>query len=213
MRLEGKILKTKIGFGKKFFGISIPTEVKSLILKSTHGNNFMKELIYKDGNLLTANDVQVIGHQANCQNTFGSGIARSIYEMYYQAFNADCIAAKRKLNVLGTFSFANIGPEQSAKHSSTICRIYNLYGQNLYGPGIRRTNYEALYNALEGMANTLRATEEDLQMFDFNREPAVGFPYLMGSALGGGNWDIVSRLIEVAFDGYGSDVIIYKFTP
>ena len=33
----------------------------------------MKKLIYKEGNLLLAKDVAVIGHQANCQNTFGSG--------------------------------------------------------------------------------------------------------------------------------------------
>jgi hypothetical protein len=47
-------------------------------------------------------------------------------------------------------------------------------------------------------------------MFDFDRSPSVGFPYQMGSFRGGGSWDIVSRLIEVAFDGYNGDVIIYR---
>jgi hypothetical protein len=32
----------------------------------------------------------------------------------------------------------------------------------------------------------------------------------MGSFRGGGNWDIVSRLIEVAFDDYPNDVIVYR---
>jgi hypothetical protein len=32
----------------------------------------------------------------------------------------------------------------------------------------------------------------------------------MGSFRGGGSFDVVSRLIEVAFDGYEGDVIIYK---
>jgi hypothetical protein len=40
--------------------------------------------------------------------------------------------------------------------------------------------------------------------------PCVGFPYQMGSFRGGGNWDIVSRLIEVAFDDYANDVMVYR---
>ena len=64
----------------------------------------MKKLIYKEGNLLLAKDVEVIGHQANCQNTFGSGIARTIREMYPDAYKADCDAAIEKVNTLGRFS-------------------------------------------------------------------------------------------------------------
>lgn len=167
----------------------------------------MKKLIYKQGNLLLANDVEVIGHQANCQNTFGSGIARTIKELYPEAYEADCIAATDKVNKLGEISFAKIGPNA---YNPPAKYIFNLYGQNLYGKGTRQTNYEALYSALEKMANKLKPTEQDKMMFDFDRSPTVGFPYQMGSFRGGGSWDIVSRLIEVAFDGYGGDVIIYR---
>jgi O-acetyl-ADP-ribose deacetylase (regulator of RNase III) len=161
----------------------------------------MKKLIYKEGNLLLAKDVEVISHQANCQNTFGSGIARSIREMYPAAYKADCNAAITKANTLGRFSVGYIPAENN---SSSIRRIYNLYGQNLFGKGTRQTNYDALYSALEGMANDLIENDMDLPA------PSVGFPYLMGSFRGGGNWDIVSRLIEVAFDDYPSDVIVYR---
>jgi O-acetyl-ADP-ribose deacetylase (regulator of RNase III) len=161
----------------------------------------MKKLIYKEGNLLLAKDVEVIGHQANCQNTFGSGIARSIREMYPAAYKADCNAAITKANTLGRFSVGYIPAENN---SSSIRRIYNLYGQNLFGKGTRQTNYDALYSALEGMANDLIENDMDLSA------PSVGFPYQMGSFRGGGNWDIVSRLIEVAFDDYPSDVIVYR---
>ena len=70
----------------------------------------MKTLIRRDGNLLLADDVIAIGHQANCQNTFGSGIARSIREMYPEAYAADTAAAIRKINILGNFSYTKIEP-------------------------------------------------------------------------------------------------------
>ena len=161
----------------------------------------MKKLIYKEGNLLLANDVEVVGHQTNCQNTFGSGIARTIREMYPVAYEADCSAARAKVNTLGRFSVGYIPTDNNI---SSISRIYNLYGQNLYGKGTRQTNYDALYSALEGMAYDLVENDMDLPA------PPVGFPNLMGSFRGGGNWDIVSRLIEVAFDDYPNDVIIYR---
>lgn len=175
----------------------------------------MKNLIYKDGNLLLAKDVDVIGHQANCQNTFGSGIAKSIREMYPMAYDADTKAAKNKTNVLGNFSATAI-----ESPFANIKGIFNLYGQNLgtdhsklYN---RKTDYEALFTALEKMAATLAHDLFNPLTFEkayVGGSYSVGFPYNMGSALGGGSWDVVSRLIEVAFDKYPSDVIIYKFQP
>ncbi len=163
----------------------------------------MKPLIYKEGNLLIAKDVDVIGHQANCQNTFGSGIARAIKDLFPEAYEADCVASKNSTNKLGELSFAKIEPNS---YNPPAKYIFNLYGQNLYGKGLRQTNYEALYSALEKMRF---AIQTDPQFWDM-REATVGFPYQMGSFRGGGSWDVVSRLIEVAFNGYEGDVIIYK---
>lgn len=157
----------------------------------------MKKLIYKDGNLLTATDVEVIGHQANCQNAFGAGIAKSIKEMYPKAYHADTMAYKDGTAVLGNFSFCHLDGQ--------IKKIFNLYGQNLYGKNKRQTNYNSLYDSLQGMKNYLVENDEDLPV------PNVGFPYLMGCGLGGGDWRIVERLIEVAFHNYEGNIIIYKF--
>jgi len=161
----------------------------------------MKNLIYREGNLLTSREIGCCAHQANCQNTFGSGIARTVREMYPDAYIADCDATKANTNILGNFSVGYIPADNNI---SSIRRIYNLYGQNLFGKGTRQTNYDALYSALEGMAHDLIENDMDLPV------PPVGFPFQMGSFRGGGNWDIVSRLIEVAFDDYPSDVIIYR---
>ena len=157
----------------------------------------MKKLIYKDGNLLLADDVQVIGHQANCHNVFGAGIAKSIREIYPKAFHADTMAYKDGKAVLGNYSFCYLD-------NAPFKKIFNLYGQHLYGKGKRQTNYDALYTALEGMKDYLTEYDEDVPV------PDIGFPYLMGCGLGGGDWRIVERLIEVAFHNYDGNVVIYK---
>ena len=173
----------------------------------------MKNLIYKDGNLLTATDIQVIGHQANTQNTFGSGVALSIRAMYPDAYEADTNAGHQQLNKLGSFSFARVVDDPTIDPKW----VFNLYGQSLYGRAQRQTNYEALYSALESMRNVLETNREfQMPLYDsetrvhLNCFATVGFPYQMGSFRGGGSFDVVSRLIEVAFDGYEGDVIIYK---
>lgn len=175
----------------------------------------MKKLTYKDGNLLTAKDVDVIGHQANTQNTFGSGIARTIREMYPDAYEADTNSAKQQLNKLGSLSFARVDDVDDPTIDPKW--VFNLYGQGLYGRDQRQTNYEALYSSLEKMRNIIQTNREfEMPLYDsetrihLNCCPTVGFPYQMGSFRGGGSWDIVSRLIEVAFDGYEGDVLIYK---
>ena len=90
----------------------------------------MKKLIYREGNLLLSKDVEVIGHQANCQNTFGSGIARSIREMYPDAYAVDTLCASKKSNTLGNFSMAYIPVEQYNKHGTQIKKICSYPGCN-----------------------------------------------------------------------------------
>jgi hypothetical protein len=42
-------------------------------------------------------------------------------------------------------------------------------------------------------------------------KPTVGFPKLMGAARAGGNWNIIERMIEVAFTGYSGEVIVVEY--
>jgi O-acetyl-ADP-ribose deacetylase (regulator of RNase III) len=166
----------------------------------------MKYLIPTVGNLLLNKDVDVIGHQCNCQNTMGSGIARSIKEMYPEAWDSDVTATKVKINTLGNFSLAHINASTSAKYGTKIKFIFNLYGQNIYGKGLRQTDYEAIYSALEGMASALILNK--LNQFDPNY--TVGFPFKMASDRGGARWEIIQQMISVAFENYPGNVVICK---
>ena len=178
----------------------------------------MKTLEHIDGDIFKIQEIQVCGHQCNCQNIMGSGIAKTIKELYPEAYAADTALAKTGGNVLGVYSKADIDLINGVKNrrGTSLCRIYNLYGQNLgtdYSKRWdRKTDYEALYSALEGMAFDLKATDADEMMFDYCREPVVAFPYLMGSHRGGGRWEVVERLIEVAFDNYQGRVIIVHYS-
>jgi O-acetyl-ADP-ribose deacetylase (regulator of RNase III) len=172
----------------------------------------MKELTYVDGDIFLLPDIHIVGHQANCQNTMGSGIAKTVREWYPEAYQADSNAAKMGHNKLGHLSYCNI---TSKPVPNDLMMIFNLYGQNLFGREARQTNYDALYTALEKMHRYIYEyfNKDSYRHSTTGRYPTVGFPWKMGCDRAGGDWNIVSRLIEVAFDTYPGDVIIVKFKP
>ena len=159
----------------------------------------MKELRYKVGNLLTDTSIDVIGHCCNCHNTFGSGIALSIKQMYPAAYDADTEYYKKYSgNYLGTISKALV------KRGDKNFYIYNLYGQKNYGKdGNRYVDYEAIYSALIFMCADIMGRYQD-------ECPSVGFPYRMASDRAGGHWSIIETMIRVVFKDYPGDVIIVE---
>ena len=166
----------------------------------------MKTLEHIDGDIFKIQGIQVIGQQCNCQNTFGSGIAKTIHELHPAAYEADTRAAREKTNILGNISIGDLKADDIFEE---LAYIVNLYGQNL-GTDYRKlydrkTDYEALFTALQKMAAFCNIVAiEDLF-------PTVAFPYKMGSDLAKGDWRIVERLIEVAFDGYLGKVLIVHY--
>lgn len=135
-----------------------------------------------------AGEVEAIGHQANCQNTMGSGVAKALRAEWPQVYEADCQTEKGDRKKLGSLSF-------------TLCEhgpIFNLYGQYTYGrePGVVYTELDALDKALGIMRLFVDAGEHK----------TVGFPKL-GAGLGGAKWVDVEALIVKHFSGI--EVIIY----
>lgn len=147
---------------------------------------------YKKGDLIKAfqsGEVAAIGHQSNCFNTMGSGVALAVKNAFPEAYEADCITIKGDKSKLGSMSCCMTpkGP------------IFNLYGQYRYGKdGDLYTDYEALSSAMERMAFVLKMAEHD---------NPVGFPKI-GCGTAGGNWEIVSALIDIHFSDF--EVYIYE---
>lgn len=121
-------------------------------------------------------------HQANCFCTMGAGIALSIKNKYPELYKADIQFGKRgDSSKLGKFSTVKCHDDKQG---------YNMYGQYNMGMGKRQTNYEAVYNGLQGIvqhaiqANIIR----------------LGLPKNMGCVLGGGDFRIIRAIIDVIFD-------------
>ncbi len=130
--------------------------------------------------------VDIIFHQANCQHTMGSGVAKLLRDNYPEVYDADCNQTKRGDKAkLGTVSIATINrPDTRLKY------VFNLYGQFNFGRDKRYTNYEAIYRALEEAKGKIT-----------NTQLVIGIPYKMSCNLAGGNWRIVKTMIEEVFNG------------
>lgn len=144
---------------------------------------------YVKGDLLNAPQI-ILVHQCNAQDTMGSGVAKAIRTKYPKVYNDYITHFKGvpKETRLGKvcFSYNDINGE-------TVI-IANLIGQLHYLPrGVCHTDYNALE---QGFITIKKYYHYDLAM------PKIG------CGLGGGDWKIVSKLIEDIFDD--RDVYIYE---
>jgi O-acetyl-ADP-ribose deacetylase (regulator of RNase III) len=133
-----------------------------------------QKVLFVEGNAIDALlncEIDVLAHCANCQNTFGSGIAKEIRERLPKAYKADCDAVALDINRLGNCSLCSDG------------KVVNLYGQDLFGRDRRQVNYGAFASALRRMKYFL--LDDDV----------VGFPYRVASDRAGGDWEVIKELI------------------
>ena len=143
------------------------------------------------GNLLDAfdrGDVDVIAHQCNCFCNMGSGIAPQIAKRYPGAEAVDSATIKGDSDKLGTFTCAIVSRNVNGETIDDGI-VYNLYGQYGYGGAGVNTKYESLKRAMQKM-------QQDLK--DENNEGIIGLP-LIGCGLGGGDWEVVSKIINEVF--------------
>lgn len=145
-------------------------------------------IVRKDCNIFDGGAEGII-HQANCQNTMGSGIAKQIHARYPEVYEEDCKTKAGDYSKLGTFSWV--------KTNDGKFYIYNCYSQFRYGREQRHTNYEAVYNGLV----SIKKHAESHQL------NSLSLPHNMGCMLGGGSWHIVNAIIEDVFDN--SDIVLY----
>jgi hypothetical protein len=78
-----------------------------------------------------------------------------------------------------------------------------MYCQFNFGRDKRHTNYEAVYSALNLVRHNLVS----------NGLKSISFPRNMCSTLGGADWRIIEKMIEVVFENSGIDVYICNYDP
>lgn len=128
----------------------------------------------------------LIAHSCNCQNNFGAGIALQIKREFPEAYEADCATIKGDSGKLGTYTFAVIGG----------LTLLNIYGQDRFGRG-KHADYGAIRSCLKKIKE------------DFG-DKRIGLPKI-GAGLAGGDWEIISKIIEEELEGV--DVTIVEYQP
>jgi len=147
-------------------------------------------IIYKKGDLLDAPQLNII-HQVNCKGSMGAGIAKSIKNKYPLVYEDYLYMIKSELShdkclLLGESTCTLINDNSQ--------RLFNLFGQVDYYP---RNKRHTDYNALEsGFTKIKHCYNGDIAM------PKIG------CGLGGGDWKVVSKIIEEVFND--RDVYIYE---
>lgn len=134
----------------------------------------------------------LILHQVNCQGAMNSGVAKQVREkypnVYVQYKNLCDTHNENKSALLGKTLVINTGDNF----------IANLFAQEFYGyDGKCYTDYNALKKCLQTAKNYL------------NWDDVVAIPYLMGCYRGGGDWNVVYRMIEEIF--VDNDVLICEY--
>jgi len=132
----------------------------------------------------------IICHQVNCQGVMGSGIAKQVREKYpwvYAEYKSFCNEIAFPLGAVQTV------------YINEIQAIANLFAQENYGyDGKCYTDY----NSLKICLSCVR---------DLYNDKTIAIPYLMGSHRGGGDWNIVYKMIEEVFTDSDCEVLICEY--
>lgn len=133
-------------------------------------------------------------HQVNCQGEMNTGVAAEVRKRYpwvFAEYKKCCNSAKRSgNNLLGICEEVFIDEDRA---------VVNIFAQENYGyDGKCYTDYKTLKLCLEFLA-------------DMYKNKTIAFPYKMGCHRGGGDWEVVYKLICDAFADGQCDVLICEY--
>ena len=146
-----------------------------------------------DGNLLELakqGKFEVIVHGSNCFCTMGSGIAVQIKNAFPEMYSADQETESGDKNKLGTYTIASIIRDDVSFFG------VNAYTQYDFGTDKIRVDYKALRSCFKKIAE------------DF-KDCSIGYPQI-GAGLAGGNWDIISSIIDHELNGFDHTLVMFK---
>lgn len=148
-------------------------------------------MIHLQGNAVSAvldGDVDVLAHCCNCQNNFGSGIAREVRLRIPEAYYMDTDIHKVYDDVLGKYSMALLSNPGVTDRTPKYRCVLNVYGQRNYGEG-KHLNYAAFTKGMiDGLLSILLSLKPKEQL-------KVAVPYLIGCDRAGGDWNVMREIL------------------
>lgn len=136
-------------------------------------------------------EFDLIAHGSNCFCTMGSGIAKQIKREFPEAYRADCNTFKGDLSKLGACSCVRI------KRNGINLIVVNAYTQFYYGTHEQKVNYDAIRSCMKWIKENFGGKK-------------IGIPKI-GAGLGGGDWKIISKIIEEEMEN--EDITVVEFSP
>lgn len=163
----------------------------------------VKELImitnikYKVGNILDTEHKYII-HGCNCFHNMGAGVAAALAKKWPEVAEVDKMFSGPKGDdkKLGDFTHTFVSNGKI---------VFNAYTQWDTGTDIRRLNYEALVKSLEKICEYILW----LNHFNLITEKIVISVPKIGCGLAGGNWSIVSAILDAVGKQYNIIFEVY----
>ena len=136
-------------------------------------------------------EFDIIIHGCNCFCQMGAGIAVAIKQNFPAAFKADKATVFGDKKKLGTYSSVMIQND----HGEPLL-VVNAYTQYKYGKGKNLNE------------NALRKCFRKLKEEYGNKCLTFAYP-MIGCGLAGGNWEVVSKIIEEELEGENHTLVIF----
>lgn len=146
----------------------------------------MKEINGDLVKMAFAGEVDCFAHGCNCFHSFGSGIARTVRDVFPAAYRADLETRKGDEAKLGTCSVAQCGN----------VTVINAYTQFRYGRGKRHADYDAIRSCMRWIKDNYSGKH-------------IGLP-LIGAGLAGGDWKIIKAIIADELSGENVTIVHFK---
>jgi O-acetyl-ADP-ribose deacetylase (regulator of RNase III) len=143
----------------------------------------------------------VIIHGCNCMNKMGKGIALQIKETFPVVFEAYTKIPPGK---------AKLGTIQLVKVNETPLYVVNAHTQYDYKNNPGDKGVFADYAAIESCFKTLPFSINQIKSeFPVRHKIRIGYPKI-GAGLAGGDWEIISKIIDKYLQYYDHTLVEYS---
>lgn len=137
----------------------------------------------------------VIIHGCNCFHTMGAGIAKQIRKTFPEAYRADLQTICGVRYKLGKYSSATV-----RLFNDKYLTIVNAYTQYYFKQNKSKPRKLVDYNAIRTCMKAIKK--------DFSGKK-IGIPKI-GAGLAGGDWKIISKIIDEELQGEDVTLVEYK---
>ena len=139
--------------------------------------------------LALAGEFDLIVHGCNCFCKMGAGIARTIKEVFPEAYEADLNTKKGSREKLGTISSAEVNREG--------VNLFVINGYTQFTPSGKGVLVD--YGAVGSVFNSIKKEYSGQR---------IGYP-MIGAGLAKGDWGIIAEIIKNALPGEDHTLVKY----